>query len=219
VSVAIDLSGKRFGRITALRVIGRAENRAVLWECYCDCGNQRSIPSTSLQSGNTTSCGCVSREHQTAKKVPHRTEYNVWRHMMRRCLNPSGNTYKYYGGRGITVCERWRTFANFFADMGERPDPKLTIERRDNNGNYEPGNCCWATRSEQVRNRRPYKTVNFGQKHGNSKLTDDMVMEIRKDLRPSRHVAVTFGVSATLVKDVRSGRQWAHVQIINGDTL
>lgn len=161
----IDLKGRRFGRLSVLekgRTIGRPGRRKLLWECVCDCGNRLSVGGTDLKSGHTRSCGCIHTEELVARSKTHghggergkRTRtYQIWAGMKQRCLNPANPSYKDYGGRGITLCERWITFEGFLADMGECP-PNHSIDRINNNKGYQPGNCRWATPTEQVRNVR-----------------------------------------------------------------
>lgn len=153
--------GERFGRLTVMEFVGRIERsgtRFKQWRCRCDCGNEVTAITGSLTSGNTLSCGCYKLE-ETAKRLRkhggHGTpEYVVWQGMLQRCKNPADSAYKEYGGRGISVCKDWREFARFFADMGPRPSPSHSIERRDNSRGYEPRNCVWARREDQNRNQR-----------------------------------------------------------------
>ena len=161
---AKNLEGQRFGRLVALEPVGKSCHRNILWRCQCDCGNECIVPSNYLTSGQTKSCGCLRREMlshlNSILKRKHglsdSRSYITWRHMINRCEDPSHPHYSYYGGRGIKVCERWHDIRNFFRDMGERPIGR-TLDRIDNDGNYEPGNCRWATRHEQNMNQRDYK--------------------------------------------------------------
>lgn len=170
MSQFIDLTGQKFGRLTVVRFAGRSRHRLSLWECSCECGKTTTVTSGNLRQGISKSCGCgreVSHlKHGYARaKGPKRTEYEIWGSMIKRCENPNHVAYKNYGGRGISVCERWRYgeagktgFECFLEDMGTRPSPDLTVDRENNDGNYEPGNCRWATWSQQVRNRRNHKS-------------------------------------------------------------
>lgn len=149
-----DITSRRFGRLTALSYNKTRRD----WLCECDCGEKRYVRITALVRGRTVSCGCYRRGRASPSTTHGRTEtpeYRSWRAMKRRCLNPRASQYSYYGGRGVTVCERWLTFANFFADMGDKPSPEHSLERLNNDGPYTPDNCIWATRSQQVTNRRP----------------------------------------------------------------
>lgn len=159
----VDLTGKRFGKLV---VNGRSGKTCpVMWECSCDCGNTTIVKGGHLKDGTTVSCGCYREAHnKRARKHGHSLRasegktrtYITWEGMKQRCLNPNHTSYPRYGERGIKICEKWLEFDGFFEDMGERPEGK-TLERRNNNGNYEPSNCYWATNAEQYANRKNTK--------------------------------------------------------------
>jgi hypothetical protein len=163
MSKLIDITGTVVGAWTVLGV-GRKERlpkgSRVFWLCRCKCGTEREIISAVLRSGRSKSCGCETseaiaaskRDHGETKRGYQSRAYRTWANMINRCTNPKRREWHRYGGRGITVCERWRDFKNFKADMGD-PPPGLTLDRINNSGNYEPGNCRWATRKEQTANR------------------------------------------------------------------
>lgn len=148
-----ELGGRRFGHLVALE--RRPGGRNTRWLCQCDCGQMSTPKAVNLRKGITKSCGCafsrLKHGHGKAGKARSPT-YNSWQAMIQRCSNPKTTGYKHWGGRGIKVCDRWRSFQNFLDDMGERP-AGMSIDRRDNDGSYEPGNCRWATRGEQSANQ------------------------------------------------------------------
>jgi len=160
MSRPVDLTNRKFGRLTAIAQQGcilSGKNRRLLWLCLCECGARVSVRVGHLTSGNTQSCGCLRTDSKRALLLTHGKShtkiYMAWVGMLGRCKNPSNESYVNYGGRGIKVCERWELFENFIADMGNRPDG-CSIERKDNDGNYEPGNCVWASQVTQNRNQR-----------------------------------------------------------------
>ena len=154
-----DIAGQRFGRWIVLSYVGNSK-----WLCKCDCGTERVVNGGHLKAGNTKSCGCLKSELSIQRFTVHghtsvvggkryySPTYQSWRGMIDRCKSTSAR-HKDYFDRGITVCDRWKQFENFLSDMGERP-VGLTIERKNNDKGYEPGNCCWATYKEQRANRR-----------------------------------------------------------------
>lgn len=155
-----------------------------MWKCVCDCGTERTVRALSLLSVNgVRSCGCLQRDvakqyqliHGHSRKKNWTPEYRAWAHMMNRCVNPKDFGYRNYGGRGIQVCESWKTFENFLKDVGLRPSPKFSIDRINNNGNYEPGNVRWATKRQQCRNRRGLHLLTYD---GKTQCLSDWADEI-----------------------------------------
>lgn len=173
-----NITGSRFSRLVAVEPAGKTiRSSGVVWLCKCDCGNTALVEKSMLSKGKTRSCGCLNtearrlvikntRNHKNTHGMTHSRVYYTWRNMINRCSSPKNSHYIHYGGRGIKVCKRWLSFKNFLADMGE-PGTGMSIDRIDNDGNYEPGNCRWATSTQQAWNQRkspksksPYKGVN-----------------------------------------------------------
>lgn len=161
-----DRTGQRFGRLTALSPV-RKGNRAH-WVCRCDCGRLTSVSGVHLTTGHIRSCGCLLQEVAGLHSVTHgktrrrnvSPEYVSWSHMRSRCCNPKNNAFHNYGGRGITVCPEWMdNFQSFLDHIGPRPGKEYSVDRIDNNGNYEPGNVRWSTQREQMRNVRKSRRI------------------------------------------------------------
>jgi len=166
----LDLTGQRFGKIVALKVVRiHLPRQLAIWRFRCQCGRTFETQPYNVVSGHTKSCGCWQKEHparMTHGETRHgktTPEHGIWKAMHARCRNPHVKGFENYGGRGIRVCQRWRKFANFLADMGRRPGKHLSLDRMNNDGNYTPKNCRWATRKQQIANRR--KCIREQKKH------------------------------------------------------
>jgi hypothetical protein len=188
----IDRRGEYWGRLYVLRKAGK-QGENVLWLCLCECGAVTTVQGHSLVKGSTSSCGCLHRENSRRRATRHgryrHTEHNIWKAMRQRCGDPNAINFAHYGGRGITVCDRWRhSFENFLSDMGPRPDD-CSLDRIDNDKGYGPDNCHWATRAEQARNTRRNHWITVG---GETLCLEDWANRV--------------GISqATLCQRIRSG--------------
>jgi len=165
----MDMTSQVFGRLTVIAVsTEKVKQNKIFWECLCECGNVVVIDGSHLRTGNTKSCGCFKIDRLKAAKTVHgmcnTPTYSSWEHMRCRCNNPNSNYFADYGGRGITVCERWLKFENFYKDMGDRPSQGHTLGRIDNNGPYSPENCRWETVSQQQSNRRNTRFLTYNGK-------------------------------------------------------
>lgn len=211
---AVNLRDQRFGRLVAKRPTKERLLGHVIWECECDCGDIKKVSTILLRPGGIESCGCLRKETaakngRARKTHGHKSNnntsgtYHSWISMKTRCTNKNHIAYKNYGGRRIKVCERWSKFKNFLEDMGERPKG-LTIDREDNDGNYEPGNCRWATRKEQTRNSIQ------------TKLNKLKVQVIKKLLKESKlmikEIAEIFMVKAGTITAVAKNKNWKDVE-------
>lgn len=173
--IRLDLIGQRFGRLLVVEKGGQyrspcGSSTARRWLCQCDCGGRAEVISASLRNGSTLSCGCLQKERALRSNTTHGMSgtniYMIWAAMRSRCLSSADSDYEYYGARGITVCERWSAFDNFFVDMGMPPEG-YTLERLNNDLGYSLSNCKWATRAEQTINKRPWGTVRKGRSNAN----------------------------------------------------
>jgi hypothetical protein len=165
----IDLTGQKFNRLTVQELAGKNKHHQIMWNCLCDCGSIKKVCAGDLKSGNTQSCGCYGKEQvrkrftthgQTKSRVRTRA-FKCWGDMLQRCNNSNNKNYKNYGGRGIKVCLRWlESFENFYEDMGDVPDG-MTLDRKDNDGDYCKENCHWSTHGEQCLNTRRNRWIEF----------------------------------------------------------
>lgn len=159
-----DLTGQRFGKLT-VQSQGPNTGKFLRWYCLCDCGNKSLVYASSLRTGNTKSCGCIRNALRGSFQRTHgegngSKEYRAWLGMKARCYRTTETKYRIYGGRGITVCDRWlKSYEHFLADVGRSPTKQHSLDRKDTNGNYEPGNCKWSTAREQMNNVRYNKFI------------------------------------------------------------
>lgn len=164
----IDISGSKFGRLLVIRRHSM-KGRSILWECQCDCGGIRITRAPDLKNGKTLSCGCLLKELLLTRNSRHGMSntriYEIWSGMVKRCTNPKAIGWKYYGGRGIVVCEKWLSFEGFYEDMKDGYSDNLSLDRYpDTNGNYELINCRWATEKQQANNRTDNHLIYYNER-------------------------------------------------------
>jgi hypothetical protein len=203
----IDLTGKSFGDWTVLSCSHTNDRKVIIWVCQCSCGAISEVNGNNLKSGKTTGCGCNRNQKTSERSTTHGLSktrvYKIWAGMIQRCTNPKRLAFKYYGERGIGVCDRWKEFSHFFEDMGHPPSEKYSLERIDNDKSYEPTNCKWATAEVQSRNSR------------NCKLKADQVARIRLDIYEGQTIASTarkFKVSESLVRAIKNNEVWNEIR-------
>lgn len=200
-----DLTGRKFGRLTVLGYAGRNRFDHIQWLCRCDCGNETVKTTSSLANGRTVACGCYnpSRTHGGVGKP----EYQVWSAMVQRCTTPGHKAYPHYGGRGIKVCARWRhSFQNFYDDMGPRPGKGYSLDRIDNDGDYEPSNCRWATQRQQMNNCRINHRLTF---NGQTMTINQWAAKTGIN-NTTIHQRLKHGwsIERTLTEPVAHGKRW-----------
>lgn len=160
----IDLTGQRFGRLRVLSIAGKNKHSQLLWRCKCDCGEECVSLGFVMRRGEKQSCGCLQREAIASVNRSHGMAgtpiYAIHHAMMQRCYDKNSHAYDRYGARGINVCEKWQTFEGFYADMGDKPDG-MSLERKDNDGDYCPENVVWATAKQQANNTRGNRVLEY----------------------------------------------------------
>ena len=163
----IDITGRKFGKLTVHRITGKRSSAGqIYWICDCDCGNSVEVLGAKLRNGHTQSCGCLQKERASKSSTSHgmagTSEYQAWSHLKGRCLDESNREFQYYGGRGIGIWDYWiESFECFYYWMGDKPGPEYSIDRIDNDGDYVPWNCRWATKEQQMNNQSKNVFITF----------------------------------------------------------
>ena len=170
-----EMIGLKFSKLTVVSSAGVDKHQKRIWSCICECGNTTVVATTQLRLGKTQSCGCFKTEVHTIHGDHKSLEYYAWRSMRNRCKDQNTKYYGKYGGRGIKVCERWENYLHFLADMGRKPTKSHSLDRIDNDGDYTPENCRWATKSEQTKNR---STTVWLEHEGKKMLVQDWANEV-----------------------------------------
>lgn len=199
-----SLQGQRFGRLLVIERQGSDKHQKSIWLCQCDCGAETRVGTTALRQGKSRSCGCYSADLLRARNRSHgqagtRT-YRIWQAMLNRCRNEKTIQYANYGGRGIEVCSRWHSYESFLRDMGECPPGDHSIDRIDNDGNYELSNCRWATRKQQNRNKSSNRVITF---NGVSKLLCEWASDLGIDQASLRERLVKWSLEGALTRSKR----------------
>lgn len=196
MSARIDITGQRFGRLTAIQ-FSHFDKSGTHWLFRCDCGSEKVIKGNVVRRGNSTSCGCLWRPHSHKLKGIASPTYVVWMGMKARCGNPKATDYHLYGGRGIKVCQRWLKFPGFLEDMGVRPEG-TQLDRIDNDKGYSQDNCRWVDdpHKKQGRNRR-------------GQLTEETILKIRADPRSRKVIAAEYGTTPHNIGKIQRGERWA----------
>lgn len=215
-----DLTGKRFGRLVVIdRNPENTSTRTARWNCLCDCGSKCVAIGVTLTRGTKQSCGCLQKERTSEANRTHgmskTAEYNIWCGLIARCFNQNDPAYYKYGGRGITVCKRWlNSFMDFYQDIGPRPGPEYSVDRYPNNdGNYEPGNCRWATPTEQANNTRSNRIVELN----NTQYT---IAELARELSiPAKTIHSRLSQGKELDNGLLSEVHKVQTYTVNGKTL